>query len=157
MRPDWDQYFMAMAHLASVRSHDEQTQVGCVIVNDKNHIISIGYNGFPAGTKDDKLPRKRPGKYPFMLHAEQNAISNMIIKSENLRAYVTAYPCSICSKLLWQNNIRELIVDKQGIIYSMNEGDVLVINFLLDNGLKIKEILFDQDIFTSLGSKLKRG
>ena len=157
MRPNWDQYFMAMAHLASVRSHDEQTQVGCVIVNDKNHIISVGYNGFPAATKDDDLPRVRPGKYPFMLHAEQNAISNMIIKDSGLRAYVTAYPCSTCSKLLWQNNIRELIVDKDGIIYSMNEGDIAVINFLIENGLKIREVQFDQGLFKILGRKLKRG
>lgn len=157
MRPNWDQYFMAMAHLASVRSHDEQTQVGCVIVNEKNHIISVGYNGFPSSTKDDNLPRVRPGKYPFMLHAEQNAISNMIIKDNGLRAYVTAYPCSTCSKLLWQNNIRELIVDKDGIIYSMNEGDIAVINFLIENGLKIREVKFDQDLFKNLGRKLKRG
>ena len=157
MRIDWDQYFLAMAHLASVRSHDEQTQVGCVIVNDKNHIVSIGYNGFPASTRDENLPRVRPGKYPFILHAEQNAISNMIIKDNNLRAYATAYPCSTCSKLLWQNNIRELIVDKEGIIYSMNEGDIAVINFLIENGLKIKEIKFDQDVFKNLGHKLKRG
>ena len=92
-----------------------------------------------------------------MLHAEQNAISNMIIKDNNLRAYVTAYPCSTCSKLLWQNNIRELIVDKEGIIYSMNEGDIAVINFLLENGLKIREVKFDQDLFKVLGRKLKRG
>lgn len=157
MRPDWDQYFMAMAHLASVRSHDEQTQVGCVIVDDKHHIISIGYNGFPSGTKDENLPRVRPGKYPYMLHAEQNAISNMVIKQDNLKAYVTAYPCSTCAKLLWQNNVRELIVDKKGVIYSMNESDIAVVNFLFDNGLKIKEILFDQDAFVRLGLKLKRG
>ena len=157
MRPDWDQYFMSMAHLASVRSHDEQTQVGCVIINDKNHIISLGYNGFPANTKDSHLPTVRPGKYPYMLHAEQNAISNMIIKADNLKAYITAYPCSVCAKLLWQNNIRELIIDKKGIIYSMNENDIAVINFLFDNGLKIKEIEFDQDLFKKLGHKLKRG
>jgi len=157
MRPDWDQYFMSMAHLASVRSHDDQTQVGCVIVNDKNHIISLGYNGFPASTDDKELPRVRPGKYPFMLHAEQNAISNMIIKDDKLKAYITAYPCSVCAKLLWQNNIRDLVIDKKGVIYSMNENDVAVINFLFDNGLKIKEIEFDQGIFMSLGHKLKRG
>lgn len=157
MRPDWDQYFMAIAHLAAVRSHDEQTQVGCVVINDKNHIVSIGYNGFPAGTKDDNLPRVRPGKYPFMLHAEQNSISNMIIKDDKLKAYITAYPCAVCAKLLWQNNIRDLVVDKKGVIYSMNESDIAVINFLFDNGLKIKEIEFDQGIFMSLGHKLKRG
>lgn len=157
MRPNWDQYFMAIAHLASVRSHDEQTQVGCVIVNDKNHIISLGYNGFPSNTQDEKLPRVRPGKYPFMLHAEQNAISNMIIKEDKLKAYITAYPCSVCAKLLWQNNIRDLVIDKKGVIYSMNENDVAVVNFLFDNGLKIKEIEFDQDILSVLGRKLKRG
>jgi len=157
MRPDWDQYFMAMAHLAAVRSHDEQTQVGCVIINDKNHIVSLGYNGFPANTKDDHLPRVRPGKYPFMLHAEQNAISNMIIKDDKLKAYITAYPCSVCAKLLCQNNIRELIIDKNGIIYSMNENDISVVNFLFDNGLKIREIKFDQTILSNLGHKLKRG
>lgn len=157
MRPDWDQYFMSMAHLASIRSHDDQTQVGCVVVNDKNHIISLGYNGFPANTKDEKLPRVRPEKYPYMIHAEQNAISNMIIKDDNLKAYITAYPCSVCAKLLWQNNIRELIIDRNGIIYSMNENDIAVVNFLFDNGLKIREINFDQDLFTVLGRKLKRG
>lgn len=155
MRPNWDQYFMAMAHLASVRSHDEQTQVGCVIVNDKNHIISVGYNGFPSGIEDAHLPRVRPGKYPFMLHAEQNAISNMLLKENKLKAYITAYPCSTCAKLLWQNNIRELIVDKHGVIYSMNEDDIKIINLLLENGLKVKEIEFDRAIFNNAGHKIK--
>lgn len=81
----------------------------------------------------------------------------MIIKEDNLKAYITAYPCSVCAKLLWQNNIRDLVIDKKGVIYSMNENDVAVINFLFDNGLKIKEIEFDQDVLNALGRKLKRG
>ena len=52
MRPSWDQYFLAIAHLVSIRSHDEQTQVGCVIVNGDNHIVGVGYNGFPSGIED---------------------------------------------------------------------------------------------------------
>lgn len=147
MRPSWDEYFLAMAHLAAVRSHDAQTQVGCVIVDADNHIVSIGFNGFPMGTKDDNLPRVRPAKYPYMIHAEQNAISNITIKNKNMRAYITAYPCSVCAKLLWQNNVRELIIDKDGVIYSMNKDDIDVVNFLLDNGLKIKEMKFNNDIF----------
>lgn len=154
-RLNWDQYFMAMAHLSSVRSHDEQTQVGCVIVNSDNHIVSVGYNGFPAGTKDEDLPRVRPGKYPYMLHAEQNAVSNMILKEKNLRAYVTAHPCSVCSKILWQNGVREVIIDKNGVFYSMKEDDLRVIGFLMDNGLQMREIEFDSGVFKHMGEKLK--
>jgi dCMP deaminase len=157
MRLDWDQYFLGMAHWAAIRSHDSQTQVGCIIVNSDNHIISIGYNGFPAKTNDTNLPTVRPGKYPFMLHAEQNAISNMLIKQNNLRAYITANPCSTCAKLLWQNDIKELIVDKKGVIYSMNQGDIDVMKFLIENGLKIRNIDFNQDIFAYLANKLRRG
>lgn len=154
-RVDWDQYFMSIAHLVSVRSHDEQTQVGCVIVNSEYHIVSVGYNGFPAGTKDESLPRVRPGKYPFMLHAEQNAISNMLLKGLNLKAYVTAHPCSTCSKLLWQNGVREIVIDSKGVFYSMNSDDLNVINFLMDNGLKIREIEFNNGIFKDINDKLK--
>lgn len=157
MRPSWDQYFISMAHLASVRSHDEQTQVGCVIVNENNHIVSLGYNGFPAGTKDCDLPKVRPGKYPYMLHAEQNAISNMNNKQGKLRAYITAFPCCVCAKLLWQNNIRELIVDKNGTFYSMTQSDTDVMKFLMDNGLNIKTIEVNIDIFSKLNSKFQRG
>lgn len=155
MRTDWDQYFMAMAHLAAVRSHDAQTQVGCVVVNEDNHVVSIGYNGFPANTKDENLPMIRPYKYPYMIHAEQNALANMIVKEKNLRAYVTGYPCSVCSKMLWQNGIRKIIVDKHGVIYSMSEDDIKIINFLIENGLKIKELDFEYTVFSNLSIKLK--
>lgn len=154
-RIDWDQYFMAMAHLAAVRSHDAQTQVGCVIVNEDNHIVSIGYNGFPANTKDEKLPIVRPYKYPYMIHAEQNALSNITNKDKNIRAYVTGYPCSTCSKLLWQSGIRKVIVDQHGVIYSMSEDDIKIINFLIENGLQIKELDFQYEIFGNLSNKLK--
>ena len=155
MRTDWDQYFMAMAHLAAVRSHDAQTQVGCVIVNEDNHIVSIGYNGFPSDINDNHLPIIRPGKYPYMIHAEQNATANMIVKSKNLRAYVTGYPCVVCSKILWQHGIRKLIIDKHGVIYSMTEDDIKIINLLIENGLEIKEVDFEYEIFTNLSNKLK--
>ena len=52
IRPTWDQYFMGLAHYVSITSHDEQTKVGCVVVNKDNHILSMGYNGFPQGVND---------------------------------------------------------------------------------------------------------
>ena len=77
----WDDYFMAVAQLSALRSKDPSTQVGACIVNKNKRIIGIGYNGFPSGCSDDKLPWSREGeflqtKYPFVCHAEMNAITN---------------------------------------------------------------------------------
>lgn len=92
-RPCWDQYFMGLAYYTSIRSHDSQTKVGCVIVNEDNNVVSMGYNGFPKGVDDAELPTKRPEKYPFMVHAEENAVSNIITKScNNLKVYLTHFP-----------------------------------------------------------------
>lgn len=136
----WDEYFLTIAHVGSLRSPDLQTQVGCVIVNSDHHVLSIGYNGFPAKTNSDHLPRVRPDKYPYMVHAEQNAISNMVLKGNNLTAYVTARPCLVCSKLLWQNGIRRIVIDANGVVYSLSKEDLNVLDFLIDNGLKIDYI-----------------
>lgn len=140
MRPDWDNYFINMAHLASTRSPDEQTKVGCVIVNSDKHVVGMGYNGFPAKAECKMLPRKRPAKYPFMIHAEQNAISNMILKDDIFTAYITARPCLVCSKLLWQNRVRRVVIDPAGVIYSMTEDDIMVLEFLIHNGLVVDYI-----------------
>ena len=77
----WDEYFMGVALLAAKRSKDPNTQVGACIVNTDNRIISTGYNGFPSGISDDDFPWDREGdfletKYPYVCHAELNAILN---------------------------------------------------------------------------------
>jgi hypothetical protein len=78
----WDDYFMAVSFLSSMRSKDPSTQVGACIVNEEKRIVGIGYNGFPKGCSDDDLPWNREGeneldtKYPYVCHAEVNAILN---------------------------------------------------------------------------------
>ena len=77
----WDQYFMGVALLAARRSKDPSTQVGACIVSRDNIILSTGYNGFPSGCSDDEYPWAREGadgetKYPYVVHAELNAILN---------------------------------------------------------------------------------
>ncbi|NMC45183.1 MAG: cytidine deaminase, partial [candidate division Zixibacteria bacterium] len=59
----WDEYFMSVAVLSSLRSKDPNTQVGACIVNDGNRIVGIGYNGFPAGCSDEELPGGRGGDF----------------------------------------------------------------------------------------------
>ncbi len=113
---NWDEYFMGVAMLAAKRSKDPSTQVGACIVDDSNRILSTGYNGFPMGCSDDEYPWAREGeeanatKYPFVVHAELNAILNN--RGKNLagaRIYVALFPCNECAKAIIQSGIREVV------------------------------------------------
>lgn len=109
----WDEYFMGVAMFAAGRSKDPSTQVGACIVDQRNVIISTGYNGFPMGCSDDEFPWDREGedtKYPFVVHAELNAILNAHGKTlENAKIYVALFPCNECAKAIIQSGIKEVI------------------------------------------------
>ena len=108
----WDEYFMGIAMLAAKRSKDPNTQVGACIVSQDNIIISTGYNGMPKGCSDDEFPWGREGietKYPYVVHAELNAILNA--NGRDLRGsklYVALFPCNECAKAIIQSGIREI-------------------------------------------------
>ncbi len=112
----WDEYFMGIALLSSMRSKDPSTQVGSCIVNDENRILSVGYNGMPTGCSDDNFPWDRDGgdalgtKYVFVCHAELNAILNYGGgKLKGSRIYTTLFPCNECTKAIIQTGIKEVI------------------------------------------------
>ena len=110
----WDQYFMGIALLSSKRSKDPNTQVGACIVNDQHRVVGLGYNGFPAGCSDDDLPWAREGelldtKYPYVVHAELNAILNSIQKLDDCTIYVALFPCNECAKAIIQSGITEIV------------------------------------------------
>lgn len=111
----WDEYFMGIAILSSYRSKDPNTQVGACIVNDKNKIMSVGYNGLPVGCSDDEFPWERDGaaydtKYPYVCHAELNAIlNNAGAPLEGCRIYVALFPCNECAKAIIQSGIKEVV------------------------------------------------
>lgn len=109
----WDEYFMGVALLAAKRSKDPNTQVGACIVSGDNIILSTGYNGFPAGCSDDDYPWEREGeatKYPYVVHAELNAILNAGGRSlRGARIYVDLFPCNECAKAIIQSGIVEVI------------------------------------------------
>ena len=108
----WDEYFMGIAMLAAKRSKDPSTQVGACIVSQDNIIISTGYNGMPAGCSDDEFPWGREGedtKYPYVVHAELNAILNA--NGRDLRGsklYVALFPCNECAKAIIQSGVKEV-------------------------------------------------
>ncbi|RPI17889.1 MAG: dCMP deaminase family protein [Ignavibacteriae bacterium] len=111
----WDEYFMGIALLSAKRSKDPNTQVGACIVNQHNKIVGIGYNGFPIGCSDDDLPWQRQSenindtKYPYVVHAEANAILNSTKDLHGSRIYVALFPCNECTKLIIQSGITEIL------------------------------------------------
>ena len=113
----WDEYFMAVAKLAGMRSKDPNTQVGACIVSEDNKILSMGYNGFPRGCSDDDFPWAREGeplntKYVYTVHSELNAILNYRGGSlEGAKLYVSLFPCNECAKAIIQSGIKTIIYD----------------------------------------------
>ena len=110
---NWDEYFMGVAMLAARRSKDPNTQVGACIVSPENIIVSTGYNGMPKGCSDDEYPWERDGeetKYPYVVHAELNAILNASGRDlRGSRIYVALFPCNECAKAIIQSGIKEVV------------------------------------------------
>ena len=112
---NWDEYFMGIAMLAAKRSKDPNTQVGACIVSEDNIIISTGYNGMPKGCSDDIFPWERSGeqdqtKYPYVVHAELNAILNANGRDlRGSRIFVALFPCNECAKAIIQSGVKEIL------------------------------------------------
>jgi dCMP deaminase len=111
----WDEYFMGVALLSGRRSKDPSTQVGACIVNTQNKIVGAGYNGLPSGCSDEDFPWEKQGefldtKYPYVCHAELNAILNNIgMDLTGCRIYTALFPCNECSKAIIQSGIKQVI------------------------------------------------
>lgn len=106
---------MGVAVLSSLRSKDPNTQVGACIVSPEKKIVGVGYNGFPTGLSDDELPWERDGewldtKYPYVCHAELNAILNSSLSSlKGATLYVALFPCNECAKAIIQAGIKRIV------------------------------------------------
>lgn len=112
----WDEYFMGIAKLAGMRSKDPNSQVGACIVSQDNKILSMGYNGFPAGCSDDAFPWAREGqpldtKYLYVVHSELNAILNYRGSLEGAKLYVSLFPCNECAKAIIQCGIKTIVYE----------------------------------------------
>ncbi len=147
----WNEYFMAIAKLSGMRSKDPNTQVGACIVSNDNRILSIGYNGAPNGFDDEKFPWSREGenlktKYPYVCHAELNAILNYRGTKkdlENAKIYVDLFPCNECAKIIIQSGIKEVIYlsDK----YANSENNVASRRLFDECGIKYSKIKLNEN------------
>ena len=139
----WDEYFMGVALLSSMRSKDPNTKVGACIVNSEHRIVGIGYNGFPVGCSDHEVPWNREGdfldtKYPYVVHAEPNAILNSNSKTQGCTLYVSLFPCNECAKLIIQSGIKEIVYmdDK----YNGTDSDLASKKMLDAAGVKYRKM-----------------
>jgi len=107
-RISWDEYFSKIVVATSERSPCERLQVGCLLVND-NRIVSQGYNGFLPGCPHESIVRDNHEQ--ATLHAEQNALMDCAkrgVSCDGCTAYITHYPCIICTRLLLAGGIKKI-------------------------------------------------
>jgi dCMP deaminase len=145
-RPAWTDYFLGLAKVVSQRSHDPHTQHGCVITDKNNRILGVGYNGFPRGLDDEKLPKTRPEKYPWMVHSEINALANCVVRPDNGIAYVTGQCCNNCIISLWQEGIETVyMIDSHGTLLFDDDAKKRFDTFIAMSGMKIFYVNPDLD------------
>lgn len=113
MRPTKNQNYMDIATTIAQRSHDAETKVGAVLVNNSSGaIVATGYNGFVRGADDTALPNTRPDKYEYILHAEQNLIANSArhgISMNDCSLVCTLSPCKACMRMLFNCGITKVL------------------------------------------------
>ena len=112
-RPSKNEYWMGIAEAASLRSHDLETKVGAILVkNDTGMVVATGHNGFVRGAPDSRLPKRRPEKYEYMVHAEENLLAHCAksgISMDDCTLIITLSPCQKCLRLMWQAGVTKVI------------------------------------------------
>lgn len=113
---DWDTCFLKVARVASGRSKDPRSPIGCCIVEPtKKRIVGFGYNGFPRNFQDQCNRWERTNKANYVIHAELNAILNASEDLAGCYLYMYSgkgyYPCNECAKVIAQKGIKKVIID----------------------------------------------
>ncbi len=152
---NWDEYFMFQAVMASFKSKDPNTKVGCVFVDDNNHQLSMGYNGQIAGIDESQLPwgnnKSVPldqQKYAYVVHSEANAILHAKADLAHSRCYVTLFPCHECAKMIATVKVKEVIFLSDKYLGTV-ENQIAKKIFDLA-GVKYREMKIRKEIATDL-------
>lgn len=107
---------MKIAAIIAQRSKDPSTQAGAVICDANHVVLGLGYNGWPRGIDQDQFSWAREGeyletKYPYVCHAELNAVLNSNADLRGATLYATLFPCNECAKVIIQKGIAEVVYD----------------------------------------------
>jgi dCMP deaminase len=143
-RPSWDQYFLTMAKIVASRATCDRKHVGAIIVDDRNRIVSTGYNGSARGLPhcDDEghLMKEVDGRESCVrtLHAESNALDDAGRRAEGGTIYITVIPCFNCAKRIVNAGIKRVVWSE----YYESQNTSLVTEFFGSAGVIIKEGLY---------------
>lgn len=155
----WDEYFILQAMMASFKSKDPATKVGCVFVDQDNHQISMGYNGFVAGIDEAKLPWGKDKsqslehqKYGYVVHSEANAIIHAPRSLESSRCYVTLFPCNECAKLLASKKVKEIIFISDKHLGS--ESNIVAKRIFDLAGIKYRQMIPSENLIEKMQSHI---
>lgn len=150
-RPTFNQYFLTLAFIISLRSEDVETKHGSIIVSNKgNLILATGYNGLIRGASFGSFPVTRPDKYPVMIHSEENALLNLSRSIRDypggVRMYITGKPCTSCLQRIWQAGIEHIIIARRrGTVLETVDSDLLFNKIVLETGMRIDYMDVDND------------
>lgn len=109
----WDTRMLDLASLVATWSKDPGAQVGAVIVDGNNRVVSLGFNGFPRAVRDDNgILQDRGRKLMRTIHAEENALLFAQRSVEGMTVYVNAHPCARCTAKLIQAGIRRVVCSR---------------------------------------------
>ncbi len=140
--PTWDDYYINLCKTIATRSKDNSTQLGAVIVDKYNTLLSQGYNSFPRGINDSLKSRQlRPNKYYYFEHAERNAIYNACrsgISLLNSKLYVPWLPCSDCARAIIQSGIKEVIIENNFVEERWQESAIPSLYMFLEAEIKVR-------------------
>jgi dCMP deaminase len=141
----WDKKFINLCDHIATWSKDDSTKVGAVIVNKRNKILSIGYNGLPIGVSDNKTTyperHQRPEKYKWYCHAEENAIASAAelgVSLQNTKIYCNYLPCPNCSRLIIQSGIKEIMF-KNEKVNSESEPNKISLEMLRQAKVRVRK------------------
>ena len=142
MKLDWNNYFLGIAQAVALKSKDQSTKVGCVLVDSENRVVSQGFNGFVAGCDESEMSWERPLKYALVIHAEANALLYARTNLKGARAYVTIAPCENCLKHLLQAGIRNIYYGDAGVIRDRGTEDQkeAILRLIRATGAKVENI-----------------
>ena len=107
---EWDKYFMSLAEAVAAKSKDPSSKNGCVIVDKKKRVVSLGYNGLVQGADESKLTlSERPMKYYFSIHSEMNAVLFSHQDLTGCTIYNRVATCENCLKYCLQAGIKRFV------------------------------------------------
>lgn len=136
--PSRQEKYMGLAFFYASFSKDPNTQVGAVIVNENNEITGTGYNGPPKKIDDNLINWQRPDKYPFIKHAEANAIDHSLISTKNCTLYVTGVPCQKCMLEIVDAEISKVVYFDMSKL--VDGSSMLASNLEIETTFKIAEM-----------------